>query len=430
MKQINIGLIGWGTVGTGVIKLLRANASLISRRLGGARLCISRIADLDLKKKRGVAVPAKMLTREASRIIEDPAIRIVAELTGSIEPAGELIREALRKGKQVVTANKALLAEKGKDLFREARQNNRRIYYEASVGGGIPIIKILREGLAANNIRSVLGIINGTTNYILSRMTEEGMAFSAALAEARKNGYAEKDPSLDLEGVDSAHKLVLLASLAFGGWADLKKIFVEGITDITAEDIASTAGLGYTVKLLAIAKQTSAGADIRVHPTLIKHHHLLSSVNGVFNAIYVEGDYSDRQIYQGKGAGEGPSASAVAADLIEAGREILSGPTVDPDFIAGDGDLELAPIGKVECRHYIRIPAVDRPGVLAKISNILGSGGISIASVIQRERRKSGVVPVILMTHKAGEQALARAVARISRMAAVRGRPLRIRVED
>ncbi len=430
MKQINVGLIGWGTVGTGVIKILRKNASLISRRLGGSQIRISRIADLDLKRKRGISVPAKILTGDPSRIIEDPSIQVVVELTGSIDPAEKLIRRALRNGKRVVTANKALLAEKGMRLFREADKANRRIYYEASVGGGIPIIKVLKEGLAANRILSVLGIINGTTNYILSRMTEAKMELSAALAEARRNGYAERNPALDLEGVDSAHKLVLLASLAFGGWVNLKKIYVEGIDAITGEDIAYTAGLGYTIKLLAIAKQTSAGADIRVHPTLIKHQHLLASVNGVFNAIYVEGDFSDRQIYQGKGAGEGPTASAVVADLIEAGREIVSGSTFEQGFPATGSELKLAPMGEVECRHYIRIPAVDRPGVLAKISSILGSGGISIASVIQRERKENGVVPIILMTHKAREEALVGALARINRLAAVRGRPLRIRVEN
>ena len=361
MKKIKIGLIGWGTVGTGVVKLLRRNSALISRRLG-AHLVISRIADLDIKRDRGVKVSPSILTRDPSLILNDPGIDIVIELTGDPALSGEFILQALRGGKQVVTANKALLAESGKMLFKEAEKNNRGIFFEAAVGGGIPIIKAIREGLAANKITSILGIINGTTNYILSRMTEDGISFKAALSEAQKSGYAEKDLSLDLEGIDSAHKLVLLASLAFGGWADLNKVSVEGITNISAEDIAYTAGLGFTIKLLAIGKQTGAGADLRVHPTLISHRHLLSSVNGVFNAIYLEGNYSDQQLFQGKGAGEGPTASAVAADLIEAGENVLSGDYLVPGKISVEKDLKLAPKGEIECRHYIRIPAVDQPG--------------------------------------------------------------------
>ena len=429
MKRIKIGLIGWGTVGTGVIKLLRRNSALISRRLG-ARLAISRIADLDLKRDRGIKVSPSILTKDVGRILDDPDIQVVIELTGDQASSGNYILQSLRAGKQVVTANKALLAREGKELFREAGKSRRRIFFEASVGGGIPIIRILRDGLAANKITPILGIINGTTNYILSRMSEEGISLKSALREAQRNGYAEKNPALDLEGVDSAHKLVLLASLAFGGWAELKKIYIEGINRILNEDIAYTAGLGYTIKLLAIAKQTASGADLRVHPTLIDRKHLLASVNGVFNAIYVDGNFSDQQIFQGKGAGAGPTASAIVADLIEAGREILSGNFSGPEMLSVGDDLKLAPMGEIECRHYIRIPAIDQPGVLAQIADILGAGSISIASVIQRGRRRKGVVPVILMTHKASESAMAKAVARISRLSVVKSPPLRIRVED
>jgi len=429
MKKIKIGLIGWGTVGTGVVKLLRSNSALISRRLG-AQLVISRIADLDLKRDRGVKVDSSILTRKPSLILDDPDIDIVIELTGDPSLSGEFILRALQNGKQVVTANKALLAESGKDLFRAAEENNRRIFFEASVGGGIPIIKIIREGLAANKISSILGIINGTTNYILSRMTEEGISLGDALKEAQINGFAEKDPSLDLDGIDSAHKLVLLSSLAFGGWADLNKVSVEGINKLSAEDITYTSGLGFTIKLLAIGKQTDAGADLRVHPTLVSHKHLLSSVNGVFNAVYVKGNYGEQQIFQGKGAGEGPTASAVAADLMEAGGNILSGDYTVPGRISVGTNLKLAPIGKIACRHYIRIPAVDQPGVLAKIANILGARKISIASVIQSGRRKRGIVPVILMTHKAGEEEMGKALKLINQLAAVKSKPVRIRVED
>jgi len=422
-------MIGWGTVGSGVTQILKKNSALISRRLG-TRLRLVRVADLDLKRDRGIRLSPGTLTRDAVRVINDPAIDIVVELIGGLDPAEELVRAALRRGKRVITANKALLAERGRDLFAEAARVNRRIFFEASVGGGIPIIKIIREGLAANRIKSILGIINGTTNYILTRMLEDGITLSTAVRDAQKAGYAEKDPSLDLDGVDSAHKLALLSSLAFGGWADCSRIYREGISRITEEDIAYTAGLGYRIKLLAIAKQTPAGADLRVHPTLVSRRHLLAAVNGIFNAVYVEGDFSDRQIFQGQGAGEGPTASAVVADLVEAGREILSGNASVPPIIATDRELKLAPIGKVACRHYLRIPAVDRPGVLARIASILGSGGISIDSVIQRQKRKRGAVPVILMTHIAEEKALQRALDRISRLEVVRDRPVRIRVED
>ncbi len=429
MREIKIGLIGWGTVGAGVTRVLRKNSALISRRLG-ARLRLVRVADLDLKRDRGIKLSPGVLTQDASRIIEDPKIDVVVELIGGLDPAGELVLSALRRGKRVVTANKALLAERGRALFAEAARANRRIFFEASVGGGIPIIKIIREGLAANRISSILGIINGTTNYILTRMFEEGITLEAAVREAKQAGYAEKDPSLDLDGVDSAHKLALLSSLAFGGWADFPRIYREGINEITDEDIAYTAGLGYRIKLLAIAKGTPAGADLRVHPTLVSQDHLLAAVNGIFNAVYVEGDFSERQIFEGQGAGQGPTASAVVADLIEAGREILSGNHSLPPFIATERRLKLAPIGDVVCRHYLRIPAVDRPGVLARIADILGAGGISIDSVIQRQKGKRGAVPVILMTHLAGEKALQRAMDRISRLKVVRGRPVRIRVED
>lgn len=401
---------------------------MISRRLG-ASLVISRIADLDIKRDRGIKVSPSILTRDPSLILNNPGIDIVIELTGDPVLSGEYIIQALRGGKQVVTANKALLAERGKILFKEAEEHNRGIFFEASVGGGIPIIKVIREGLAANKLTSILGIINGTTNYILSRMTEEGISLKTALAEAQQNGYAEKNPSLDLNGLDSAHKLVLLSSLAFGGWAELNKISIEGIDRISAEDISFTNGLGFTIKLLAVGKQTKAGVDLRVHPTLVSHRHLLASVNGVYNAVYLEGNYSDPQLFQGKGAGQRPTASAVAADLMEAGKNILSGNYTVPGRISIEKDLKVAPISEIECRHYIRIPVIDQPGVLAKIANILGAGNISIASVIQRGRRKKGVVPVILMTHKAGEKEMDNAVKQISLLPIVKNPPLRLRVE-
>ncbi len=428
MKQIKIGLIGWGTIGTGVLKLWKKNRALRTRRLG-AELVVSRVADIDLKRKRGIRVHPSRLTKDARRILDDPEIDIVIELTGGIKPAEEYIIRALRAGKQVVTANKALLAERGRSLFSFAKKSRRRIFYEAAVGGGIPLIKVLKEGLVANRIKSILGIINGTSNYILTRMAEDDIPMEVALAEARANGYAELDPTLDLQGIDSAHKLVILASLAFGGWIDLKKVYVEGIRKITNDDIRFTAGLGYVIKLLAIAKQDAQGVEIRVHPTLLPVEHLLASVRGVYNAVSVEGDFSGPNIFHGQGAGERPTASAVAADLVEAGREVLSGNYGGGFSFESSEGFNILPIGDVLCQHYVNIPAVDHPGVLARISSIFSKFDISIASVIQRERRKRGVVPIILMTHKAREKDLQRALSRISRLAQVKGRPLRLRVE-
>lgn len=429
MKTIKIGLIGWGTVGTGVVKILKTNGALIARRLG-ARLRIVRIADLDLKTDRGVRVSPQILTRSASDVIQDPEIQIVVELIGGLTPAQKYIQEALKQGKTVVTANKALLAEKGRELFTRAAQLGGDIFFEASVGGGIPVVKALREGLAANRINSILGIINGTANYILSRMTEEAISLPAALQEAQEKGYAEPDPSLDLKGLDTAHKAVILASLAFGGWVDYKKVPVIGIGSITRDDINFTRGLGYTVKLLAIAKRHPHGIEIRVHPTLIPHRHLLSSVGGVSNAIYFQADFSGRSMFYGQGAGEGPAASAVVADLIEAGRGLLSGKKEFPSSFPDVSPLKILPFGELECPHYVRIIARDHPGVLAEIAGIFAAHKISISSVLQRGRRSRGVVPLIIMTHRAREKSLQQALVRINRLPMVKGPCLRIRVEE
>lgn len=428
MKQIRIGLIGFGTVGAGVVKILQSNAALISRRLG-ARLVLHRVADLDLRRDRGVRLPPGLLVADARRVIDDPAIDLVIELIGGVHPAGDFAEAVLRRGKRLITANKALLAERGREIFALAQKCRRGVYFEASVGGGIPIIKALREGLAANRIESILGIINGTSNYILSRMTEEGESLPTALAEAREKGYAEPDPSLDLKGIDSAHKLAILASLAYGGWADLRDIHVDGIAGIAREDIVSTGNLGYVIKLLAVAKRNPPGVELRVHPALLPRSHLLATVGGALNAICVEGDFSGQNIFIGLGAGEGPAASAVVGDLIDAGRDLLSGSEERLKAIPASARLEAIPYGETECPHYLRVPAIDRPGVLARIANILARGSISIASVIQRGRRKHGVVPVVLMTHRAREKDMARAIARIDRLDVVRGKCLRIRVE-
>ncbi|HOO77385.1 MAG TPA: homoserine dehydrogenase [bacterium] len=428
MKKIRIGLIGWGTVGTGVLKILRKNGGLISERLG-AELEVARIADTDLSRPRKIRVRRSLLTADAAEVVADPSIDVVVELIGGLEPAGSYILGALKAGKYVVTANKAVLARRGRSIFRAAASSSREVFFEASVGGAIPVVKGLREGLAANRITSILGIVNGTTNYILSRMTDEGLSMDAALDEARVLGYAEPDPSLDLAGLDSAHKLVILASLAFGAWLDYRKVLVEGIGGVTSEDILYTGELGYTVKLLAIAKDGPAGIEMRVHPTLIPRHHLLASVSGVLNAVYLDGDFSGQSMFYGQGAGEGPAASAVVADLIEAGRMILGKAVPSAGVPLGRRLPRLLPVGDIECSHYLRLQAVDRPGVLARIASILAARGIGIASVIQRGRREKGAVPVIIMTHRALEARMNSALKEIKALSVIKEPPVRIRVE-
>jgi len=429
MKTIKVGLVGWGTVGSGVLKILKANGSLISRRLG-AKLEVVRVADLDLDTPRSVKLPASRLTRDALSVARDPQVDILVELIGGLDPAEEIILAALKAGKAVVTANKAVLAVRGRRIFAAAARAGRPVFFEASVGGAIPVIKGLREGLAANRISSILGIVNGTTNYILSRMTSEGISLAEALEEAQKLGYAEPDPSLDLAGKDSAHKLVILASLAFGDWLEPRGILLEGIERISSEDILYTGELGYVIKLLAIAKASPGGLELRVHPTLLPRNHLLASVSGVLNAVYLEGDFSGPSMFYGRGAGAGPAASAVVADLMEAGQALNTGAGTGPGRLPSPQKLDRLPVGDIRCRHYLRVQAPDRPGVLARIASILADHDIGIASVIQRGRRKKGAVPVILMTHQAPEREMAAALRKIARVAAVKERPFRLRVED
>ncbi len=429
MKKIKVGIIGLGTVGEGVVKILRKNRGLIRRRLE-AEVVPAAAAEINLRKARRIKSPPDLLTADARAVIDNPEIDIVAELIGGIEPAGSYIAAALKNGKTVVTANKALLASEGKALFRLARRRRRNIFFEASVGGGIPVIRALREGLAGDRITSLLGIINGTSNYVLTRMREDGLTLAAALKDAQKKGYAELDPTLDLGGGDSAHKLVILASLAFGGWVDLSRVYVEGIGEITHEDIVFTDELGYVIKLLAIAKRFRGEVEVRVHPTLIPKSYLLASVSGVFNAVYVQGDYSGKNIFYGEGAGQGPAASSVVSDIMAAAQGITSGCGYLPSSFANDDSLTVRPFGETECAHYIRIPAEDRPGVLGRVARILAAHDVSIASVIQRGRKKKGVVPVIFMTHQAREKSLAKACRLISGLKEIRGAPLRIRVEE
>jgi homoserine dehydrogenase len=324
MKRINVGLVGFGNIGSGVVKILRDRKSLLAEKTG-MDINIKKICDQDISSRRNVSVNKELLTRDIKEIINDPGIDILVELIGGIHPAKEFIMEALRRGKNVVTANKALLAQAGQELLTEASDRGKNIYFEASVGAGIPIIKSLREGLVANRFNSIFGIVNGTSNYILSSMSKNNCSFLDALKEARIKGFAEKDPTLDIEGLDSAHKLILLTYLAFGKFVNLKDVFIEGISRISLADVNYAKELGFEIKLLAIAKKEDEGLEVRVHPTLIPKGHLLSSVEGVFNAIYVSSDLAGNLLFYGPGAGQSSAASAIVSDLVDLTQDIKAG---------------------------------------------------------------------------------------------------------
>lgn len=434
-NKIGVGLIGFGTVGTGVAKVLLEKADLLRRR-AGVRLELVRIADLDLKRDRGVQVPRKILTRDAQQLIEDPQVDIVIELIGGIHPAREYILGAMKRGKHVITANKALLATQGEEIFEAAHKHGVDIGFEGSVGGGIPIIRALREGFSANQIESIYGIINGTSNYILTRMTEDGKEFSEVLSEAKAAGYAEADPTLDVEGIDSAHKLAILVMLAFGTPVDFKAIYTEGITRITPMDISYALEFGYRIKLLAIAKLVKGQEMIeaRVHPTMVPEDLLIAKVGGVYNGIYLVGDAVGETLFYGKGAGSLPTASAVVGDILEIARNILKGAcgrVPATSYRPADRrPLALKPVEEIESLYYLRIMALDRPGVLSRISGILGKYNISISSVIQKGRRAGHSVPVVMMTHRARECDVRSALTEIDALPMVSDRTVLIRVED
>ncbi|MBW8005410.1 MAG: homoserine dehydrogenase [candidate division NC10 bacterium] len=431
MKTINIGLVGFGTVGSGVVKLLKEQGPILERRVGG-RLRLKRIADIDVTTPRDVEVDPKILTTDAREVTDDAAIDIVIELIGGTTDAREVSLAALNNGKHLVTANKALLATHGLELFRVAAKKRVDLGFEASVCGGIPIIRAVRDGLVANRILSISGIVNGTCNYILTKMTELGVPFEEVLKEAQAKGYAEANPSLDIDGIDAAHKLQILASIAYGGSVDFEAIHIEGIRGIDPADIQYAKELGYRVKLLAIAKEADGEVEVRVHPTLIPEDHLLTSVAGVFNAVYIVGDATGSLMFYGRGAGQMPTASAVVSDVVEIVQNILhqrpSRPSHVPE-IAGEG-LRIRAMAEIRTRYYLRVMAVDKPGVLSKVSGILGDHEISIASVIQKGRHTRESVPVVMMTHEAVEGPMRKALAEIDAVDAVTGKTVCIRVEE
>lgn len=422
MKEVRVGIIGFGVVGTGTAKILLSHRELIRKRTG-IDLILKKVADKDISRPREITLPQDILTTCVEEVIDDPEIDIVVELIGGLHPAKEFILEALQKGKHVVTANKALLAEDGNDIFALARQKGLQVGFEASVGGGIPIIKVMREGLIANRMLAIYGIINGTTNYILTKMTNEGIDFQDALREAQQLGYAESDPTLDIEGIDSAHKITILASLAYGIPLSFNKVYCEGITKITAQDIAFAREFGYKIKLLAIAKILNGEIELRVHPTMVPEDYLIAKVDGVFNAIYVEGDNVGSTLYYGRGAGSMPTGSAVVSDIVD----IAKG--TNPTPLELSENLRVKPIEEVESMYYFRFSALDRPGVLSKISGVFGEHNISIASVIQKGRSQGGAVPLVILTHRARERDVLEAVEKIDRLPVVAAKSVFIRVE-
>lgn len=433
LKEIGVGVIGFGTVGTGTVRLLLENAEQLRKRVG-VPVKLVRVADADTKRDRGVKLPEGTLVGDGMQVARDPNVQIVVELIGGTGAAKDFILEAIRNGKSVVTANKALLAECGPEIMHAVAGKGVDIGFEASVGGGIPIIRTMKEGLAANRILGIYGIINGTCNYILSRMTEEGRPFAEVLAEAQKAGLAEADPSFDVDGIDTAHKLAILVWLATGGRVSLKDIYVEGIRDISPEDIAFAKEFGYTVKLLAIAKESGSGIEARVHPTMIPSHYLLATVDGANNAIYVKGDFVGASMSYGKGAGMLPTASAVVSDVIEISRNLLRGSSgrippsgfslVDPKMITG-----IAPFEEVQCEYYLKILVMDRPGVLSRIAGVLGRQSISIASVLQKGRGENAV-PIYIVTHRAKESNMRSALAEVDKLPDVLDRTRLIRIEN
>lgn len=430
MRKIHIGLLGLGQIGSGLYEILASKKKQFERELG-VSFEITKIAEKYPNRKRKVRPPQALMTQDAVEVVRDPSIDVIVELVGGTTFARMIIKEALKEGKHVVTANKALLAEYGDEIFELAHRMRRWVRFEASVGGGIPCIKALREGLVANNIESVYAIINGTTNYILTQMTETGMSFSEALKSAQQKGYAEANPTLDIEGVDAAHKLAILVRFAFGGRVKFSEIYSEGITQISSDDIAFAKEFGYVIKLLAIAKKTENGVEARVQPTLLPKSHILSSVNQSFNAVLLRGDEVGDVMFYGRGAGPHPTASAVIADLLDIAKNNIEGPVDDKTVIRALGiRIDIKNITSILSRYYLRFYVIDKPSVLARISKILGAYRVSISDVIQRERSEGKVVPLILLTHESPEKNVRAAIRSINRLPFVKGASQVIRMEE
>jgi len=434
MKPINVGLLGIGTVGGGTWEVLNRNASEIQRRAGRA-IRITRVADQAVAKAKKITGGKAKIHSDAFEVVRAKDIDIVVELIGGYTVAKRLVLEAIANGKHVVTANKALLATHGNEIFKAAQKHGVMVGFEASVAGGIPIIKAVREGLAANRIEWIAGIINGTSNFILSEMRDKGLAFGDALADAQKRGYAEADPTFDIEGVDAAHKLTILSALAFGIPMQFRKAYVEGISRLTREDIGYAEQLGYRIKLLGITKKTSKGIELRVHPTLIPTRRLIANVEGVMNAILVKGDAVGPTLYYGAGAGAQPTASAVVADLVDVTRLITADPGNRVPHLAFQPDqLSAVPIlrmEQVETSYYLRMRVADKPGVLADITRLLARSKISIDAMVQKEPAEGErQVDIVMLTHRALEKNVNEATRRIEALRTVLGKVVRLRLEE
>jgi homoserine dehydrogenase len=434
MKPINIGLLGIGTVGSGTFAVLKRNQAEIARR-AGREIVIKIIADRDIEKARRIVGDGTLITSDANEVVTHPDVDIVVELIGGYTTAKELTLKAIENGKHVVTANKAMLASHGTEIFAAAEKQGVMVAFEAAVAGGIPIIKALREGLTANRIEWIAGIINGTGNFILSEMRSKGLSFDTVLNQAQELGYAEADPTFDIEGIDAAHKISIMASIAFGIPIQFDKVYTEGITKLTGEDISYAEELGYRIKLLGITKKTPKGIELRVHPTLIPSRRLIANVEGVMNAVVVKGDAVGPTLYYGPGAGAEPTASAVVADLVDVTRMHTADPKqrvphlgVQPNLLL---DIPILPMEEVETSYYLRLQALDRPGVLADITCILAELEISIDAMVQKEPRKDEEqVDIIVLTHLSIEKNINAAITRIEQLSSVMGKITRIRLEE
>ena len=434
MKPINVGLLGIGTVGGGTFAVLDRNRDEISRRAGSV-ITMKMVADKEVEKARRLVGGRATVTSDARKVVNHPDIDIVVELIGGTTIAKDLILEAIAAGKHIVTANKALLAQHGNEIFAAAQKKDVMVAFEGAVGGGIPIIKSLREGLTANRIEWIAGIINGTSNFILSEMRERGASFQEALKEAQQRGYAEADPIFDVEGVDAAHKLTIMAAIGFGIPMQFKAAYVEGISKLAQADIRYAEELGYRIKLLGITKRRANGIELRVHPTLVPARRLIANVEGVMNAILVKGDAVGQTLYYGAGAGAEPTASAVVADLVDVARMLTADPEHRvPHFAFQPGQLAATPIlpmGEVETRCYLRMKVQDKPGVLADITRILADLRISIEAMVQKEPRAGeDEVDIIMLTHLTVEKNVDAAIARIEKLSVVVGKVIRIRLEE
>ena len=434
MKPINVGLLGIGTVGGGTFTVLERNREEISRRAGRA-IAITVVADKDTARANSVVQGRAKVIDDAAAVVSDPNVDIVVELIGGTGISKSLILKAISNGKHVVTANKALLAQHGNEIFAAAQKQGVMVAFEAAVAGGVPIIKSLREGLAANRIEWIAGIINGTSNFILSEMREKGASFDDVLKQAQQLGYAEADPTFDIEGVDAAHKLTIMAAIGFGMPMQFPAVYTEGISKLTREDIQYAEELGYRIKLLGIAKRKSNGIELRVHPTLIPTKRLIANVEGVMNAILVKGDAVGQTMFYGAGAGAEPTASAVVADLIDVARTM----TVDPEHRVPHlafqpdqlSDVAILPMGEVETSYYLRLRVHDKPGVLADITRILADLSISIDAMVQKEPREGEAhADIIMLTHRTLEKHVNAAIAKIEALPVVAGKVTRIRLEE